>query len=357
MHTKSLKLTFLLSLTVVFLFGGSSFVFGGDFEDARDAYNRKDYKEAVRLYRLSTEQGDIGAQNNLGLMYSKGQGVLQDYKEAVRLYRLSAEQGVVGAQVNLGVMYDQGLGVPQDYKEAFKWYRLAVKQGDSIAQLSLGNMYSKGQGVVQDYKEAVKWYRLSAEQGYTRAQSNLGTMYGQGQGVLKNYASAHMWWNICGSNGDKGCVKKRNIIEKIMSPSQIDKAQEMARNWLSKAQKGEVSPVIMSKEKVINNNRYLIGCDNNAEYYDKQSKKKTLEAEVSASITIDVDQQKASLSVASTNDDLIGVRSNNDLSLTVEFDSDEYVYSGVENTGDPKSESSSPIMPSRKYCWLPMLMW
>jgi len=48
-------------------------------------------------------------------MYDKGQGVPQDYKEAVRLYRLSAEQGIAQAQYNLGLMYDKGQGVPQDY--------------------------------------------------------------------------------------------------------------------------------------------------------------------------------------------------------------------------------------------------
>ena len=79
------KLTFLLSLTFLFLFSGS--VYGDDFQDGLDAHKRKDYKEAVRLYRLSAEQGFASAQYNLGVMYEIGQGVLQDYKEALRWYR------------------------------------------------------------------------------------------------------------------------------------------------------------------------------------------------------------------------------------------------------------------------------
>jgi len=79
---KTKKLTFLLALTFLFLISGS--VFGDDFQDATDAYERKDYKEAVKLYRLSAEQGDAEAQYNLGLMYDEGQGVPQDYKEAVK---------------------------------------------------------------------------------------------------------------------------------------------------------------------------------------------------------------------------------------------------------------------------------
>jgi len=92
-------------------------------------------------------------------------------------------------------------------------------------------MYDNGDGVPQDYKEAVKWWKLSAEQGRASAQYNLGLMYKNGQGVPQDYVLAHMWWNICGSSGDKDCVKNRNILEKEMSPSQIEKAQDMARNW------------------------------------------------------------------------------------------------------------------------------
>ena len=59
-------------------------------------------------------------------------------------------------------------------------------------------------------------------------------MYNNGQGVPQDYALAHMWWSICGSNESKDCVKNRNIVEKKMTPSQIEKAQEMARNWKPK---------------------------------------------------------------------------------------------------------------------------
>jgi hypothetical protein len=126
-------LTFLLSLTFLFLFSGSSVVFGGDFQDGVDAYERKDYKEAVKWYRLSAEQGIASAQYNLGFMYSNGQGVPQDYKEAVKWYRLSAEQGHAFAQSNLGQMYLKGLGVPQDYVLAHMWFNLSSSQGITTA--------------------------------------------------------------------------------------------------------------------------------------------------------------------------------------------------------------------------------
>ena len=98
----------------------------------------------------------------------------------------------------------------------------------------MGAMYEKGQGVPQDYKEAVKWYRLSAEQGYADAQYNLGQIYRRGEGVPRDYVLAHMWLNFAVSNGEKLAIKGRSLVEKKMTPQQIEKAQEMARNWKPK---------------------------------------------------------------------------------------------------------------------------
>jgi TPR repeat protein len=87
------KITFLLAVTFLFLFSGSSVVFGDDYKNRFDAYQREDYKEAVRLLLPIAEQGYPWAQALVGMMYDNGHGVLQDYKEAVTCYRLAAEQG------------------------------------------------------------------------------------------------------------------------------------------------------------------------------------------------------------------------------------------------------------------------
>jgi uncharacterized protein len=229
---KTKPLTFLLSFTFLFLFSGS--VYGDDFQDGVDATKRGDYETAYRLWLPLAEQGDADVQNFLGHLYSRGQGVRQDYQEAVKWYRIAAEQGIVEAQGILGQKYKDGQGVLQNYKEAVKWWKLAAENGDAISQGKLGLMYNNGQGVQQDYREAVRLYILAAEQGFAPAQNLLGIMYDKGQGVLQNYVLAHMWLNICGSSGNQNCVDYRHIVEKEMTPQQIEKAQEMARNWKPK---------------------------------------------------------------------------------------------------------------------------
>ena len=77
--------------------------------------------------RLVLEQGNAKAQNNLGVMYDNGEGVIKDAAEAVKWFRKAAEQGYAYAQNNLGVMYEYGNGVIKDAAEAVKLYRKAAE--------------------------------------------------------------------------------------------------------------------------------------------------------------------------------------------------------------------------------------
>jgi uncharacterized protein len=126
-----------------------------------------------------------------------------------------------------------------DYVTAIKLWRPLADAGNADAQSTLGYMYDKGQGVTQDYKEAARLWRLVAEQGLADAQVNLGFMYTKGQGVLQDYVRAHMWFNLASSAGETvNAAKNRDIIAKLMTPQQIQKAQEMAKACQARNFKG-----------------------------------------------------------------------------------------------------------------------
>ena len=133
-------------------------------------------------------------------------------------------------------MYDKGQGVVQNYAEALRWYRLAADQGQASAQANLGVMYGYGQGVVQNYAEALRWFSLAADQGHAIAQADLGVMYAKGQGVAWDLISAHMWLNIAAASGNKTAERFRDIVAKGMTPTDISKAQKLAREWMEKHQ-------------------------------------------------------------------------------------------------------------------------
>lgn len=131
--------------------------------------------------------------------------------------------------------YEDGVAAfeRKDYTTAFTKFRSAAQKGNATAQTLVGAMYHNGQGVVQDYKEAMRWYRLAALQGDALAQYHLGIMYEQGKGVIQDNPRAHMWFNIAGINGGILFSEARGIVERKMTPQQIEQAQRMARECMT----------------------------------------------------------------------------------------------------------------------------
>ena len=210
MNTRQIVL--LLTISVLFFFSISSAANADDLQDAKDAFKRKDYETAYKLFLPLAEQGISDAQLNLGWMYEQGRGVSQDNQEVVKWWKYAAEQGVAQAQLNLGRMYYKGRGVPQDDQEAVKWYRIAAKQGDAQAQNYLGLMFSKGQGVPQDDQEAVKLFRLAAEQGLIESQFNLGVTYSNGRGVPQDDEKAAKWFQLAADQGDAAARERLDFL-------------------------------------------------------------------------------------------------------------------------------------------------
>ena len=90
-----------------------------------------------------------------------------------------------------------------------------------------------------DFSTALREWRPLAEQGDASAQNNLGFMYVYGKGVLQDYVRAHMWFNIAASSGgSKNSSKSRDNVAKKMTPSQVEKAQKLARECVRKRYKG-----------------------------------------------------------------------------------------------------------------------
>jgi hypothetical protein len=135
----------------------------------------------------------------------------------------------VSLPVLFGLDMDDGLEAMQrgDNKEAAKFFHLAAEQGNVNGQFALGILYY-GAGGMQDYKKAAKFFRLAAEQGHAKAQLVLGSVYHFGRGVSQNYVLSHMWQNLSGYEGRK---QNKTVLEKKMTPQQIEEAKELARNW------------------------------------------------------------------------------------------------------------------------------
>mgnify|MGYP002631813591 CR=1 FL=1 len=255
----------------------SSIAFAYDWDDAKNAFRRGKYKEAIEMMKPFAEKGNSTAQYYLGLMYRQGKGGSKKLKEAVKWFRLLAEKDYPQAQYQIAEMYEKGEGVPKSYQKAAKWYRKVALKGYVDAQFKLGEMYEKGQGVSKnlkealewyklvaeqkfvdaqhkvgqmyyqgmgtpsDYFEASKWYELSANQDFGPAQADLGKMYYQGQGVQVNFVQAHMWLSLAFANEQELATSLLPKLEKEMTPQQIARAQGLVRSWRPGAMKSSPS--------------------------------------------------------------------------------------------------------------------
>ena len=231
------------------------------YDDGRQAYRNGDYATALQVFRRLAERGNASAQEALGRMYERGEGVPQDAAEAsrwfkmaederqglkaynnsdfataLRIFRPLAERGQVVAEYTVGLMYANGQGVPQDYAEAMKWHRKAADQGERKAQFSVGLMYFKGLGVPANRAEAFKWYLRAANQGDPTAQYNVAAMYAKGDGVTRDPVTALMFYTLASVHNIKGVGPAKAELEKSMSAEQVDVAMKRVYAWQAKAE-------------------------------------------------------------------------------------------------------------------------
>ncbi len=131
----------------------------------------------------------------------------------------------------MGICCLVGVSMPAWCESDIASLTLQANQGNTASQFLLGCMYQAGDGILQDYKQAFTWFEKAANLGDAEAQLMLGLMYEDGEGVAQDYIEAHKWFNLSAAQGNESSRKSRDEISTKMTPSQIEKAQELAKNW------------------------------------------------------------------------------------------------------------------------------
>ena len=124
-----------------------------------------------------------------------GRGVPKDPVQAAYWYRKAADQGDAGAQNQLGYFYTWGIGVERSNAEAFRWYARAAGSGSPAAKLNLAVLYYRGIGTARDVPLAIQLLNDLAEKGDPRAQAYLGILHLAGAGVPRDFAASEKWLN------------------------------------------------------------------------------------------------------------------------------------------------------------------
>ena len=136
------------------------------------AYLKKDFKEAIAIWRKRALSGDHTAMVNLGNIYKNVKSV-QNYEQAKNWYELAVTVNNSEAMVALGDMYNYALGVPRDYEKAYQLYSSAIMEDNPNGVYMFATMYDDGHGVEQDKSKAIQLYQVAADMGNEDAKAML----------------------------------------------------------------------------------------------------------------------------------------------------------------------------------------
>ena|SRR5579859_2136263 len=120
--------------------------------------------------------------------------------------------------------------------------RAAAEQGDPEAQFTMGAVYDMrsrlwlpSDAPKKDDAIAAQWYRASANQGNGCGQFYLAGMYETGHAVERDDVVADMWYCLAISalhtTLADDATRKRDDIEKRITPEQIAEARRRAAEW------------------------------------------------------------------------------------------------------------------------------
>jgi hypothetical protein len=180
------------------------------------------------FYLARAKAGDVAAQFDVGVLYARGEGLVQDFISAASWFHAAAAQGSIPAEYNLGVLYERGLGVAPSAIEALNWYRSAADRNHAGAQYNLALAYTEGRGTEQDMATAARWYQRAAQQGVAPAMVNLAILYERGSGVDRSLVDAYAWYGAAAEAGDVPAKQRAAEIYKQFSEQDKARAEGLA---------------------------------------------------------------------------------------------------------------------------------
>jgi TPR repeat protein len=204
--------------------------------DALIRYTKLDYVKALEMLLPLAQGGDAVAQEILGFMYARGEGIPADEAAAYHWFALAADAGRTEAQFQLGRIYRDGAGVPRDSKTALYWFGRAAQHGSPDAMNAAGEIYLGRYDIHVDYAAALEWFFHAAEHGSAQAMFNIGTRYALGQGVARDEIEAFKWFELAakeaiGGLRDSAAIARINLAARL-TPVQVQMASVRAQNWI-----------------------------------------------------------------------------------------------------------------------------
>ena len=176
-----------------------------------------DFERAKHWFQEAHKNGHPNAPYQIGALYRNGQGVVQNHETAVKWFLKGAELGDADASYNLYIAYDQGLaGLQKNQENAFKYLLMAAEAGHQDSQHMAGMRFLMGTGVASNKILGYMWIEIAAFSDTFKIQPSVVGAYPRQMFSIED---------------------SQDILDALseeMSPEQISRAKELARECVSK---------------------------------------------------------------------------------------------------------------------------
>ncbi len=184
------------------------------FDKGNQAYENKNFKEALNFYKKSCELGFKESCRAVGSIYFEGKAdVNKDYHQSLNFEKKACELGSGLSCVRVGAMYKYGKGAVIDMQKAFIYFQKGLELKEPDAYGFLANLYLDGKYVTQDYHRAFAYATKGCKLQSTLSCSALGFMYENGYGVGKDLEQASVYYQrACKLGSENGCEKYKELV-------------------------------------------------------------------------------------------------------------------------------------------------
>lgn len=154
-------------------------------------------QSVVETTRKAADNGDPEALYRMHMLYRKGYDTIPaDSALSLRYLRMAAEAGYPAAQNYLGYILYKGEGVERDPDEGLAWLENAAIAGNPQASGNLGYLLLFGDGIRHDPANAAFWLSRAADAGVPTAASMLGDLFRDGKGVERDILRADSLYRV-----------------------------------------------------------------------------------------------------------------------------------------------------------------
>lgn len=208
-------------------------VFGYTFKDGVNAFEKKDYTLAIKIFEDLDSKGNLKASYNLGHMYENGLGVKKDFNKAIEYYEKASKKGLKEAQEFMALYYEKN----KDFQKAIDLFDSACNSGLEYSCKEYSKLRKNGyestfkkefeDGVSyynnKDFKSAFSIFEKLANQNYSKSYFYLAQMYQNAQGVEQNYSKAlEIYGKAFNVDKEKSIDNITTIYHELKKSNQLD---------------------------------------------------------------------------------------------------------------------------------------